>query len=106
MLTLSSALEAAQAGQEKAMELDVHCGIAIVDAGGNTLVLLRDEQASFLMSQTSQAKAVAAVAFKCTGAAMESFAETNPRFWATVPSIIDRAILPVTGCTPIIPSWV
>ncbi len=102
MLLLSNALKAAQAGHQKAAELNIHCGIAVVDAGGNTLVVLRHEQASFLMSQTSQAKAFAAAAFKFTGEEMEELSKTNPHFWETVPSVIDRAVLPTRGSAPII----
>ena len=76
-MKLAIALSAAQEGQERAQSMSVHCGIAIVDAAAATLVLLRHESASMFMAQTSQSKAVAACAFKMSGAEMEIAAKTN-----------------------------
>jgi uncharacterized protein GlcG (DUF336 family) len=101
-MILSQALAAAIAGQEKAQSMDVLSGIAIVDANGNTLAVLRHEKAGFLTPQTSQAKAVAAAAFKKTGRELLELAKSNHNFWSAVPTVIDRPILPTAGSAPVI----
>jgi uncharacterized protein GlcG (DUF336 family) len=98
----SQALNAVIEGQERARSEMVFCCITVVDSSGTVLVMMRDEKAGFLTSQTSQAKAIAAAAFKKTGKEMIASAQTNPHFWATVPTIIDRKILPTMGSAPIL----
>jgi len=63
-LTHEAALTMLQAAVAKALELDWHVDIVIVDAGGNTIAALRMDDAKLLSMFTATTKAVSAASHR------------------------------------------
>ena len=97
---LELARRVARAAREKAADMNVRIAVAVVDAGGRTVLVEREDDAGFLTPETALRKAVAAAAFREDTAKLEERI-ANSNFWKFAPTVLDGSVLPTKGGLPI-----
>ncbi|MBI1396741.1 MAG: heme-binding protein [Betaproteobacteria bacterium] len=100
-MTLRLAERAASAALAKAAEMGVGMTVSIVDEAGRLVLTLRGDGTGFFTTDTSRAKAVAAVSFRRPTQELVALRESNAAFWSAVPAVARGEILPSTGGVPI-----
>jgi uncharacterized protein GlcG (DUF336 family) len=102
-MTLEIAEKAVKAAHEKSKEYGVPMGVTVVDEAGRVVLVSRADGAGFFTTDTSLAKARAAVSYKIsTMELVLKKREHNPLFWDALPSVIPGQVLPTAGAVPII----
>ena len=101
-LTLALAEQALRAAQQKAKELNSPMTISIVDEAGRLVLCARGDGTGFFTPETSQAKAMAAAAFRRSTTEMADLAAKGAAFWNTVPTVLEGQILPTPCGTAIV----
>lgn len=97
-LTLAQASEIASGALAKAREMDcTPMTIAVVDAGGCLMILMREDGSGILRPDIAFAKAWGAVGMGIGGRAMAKRASDAPQFWAALNTISNGRIAPVAG---------
>lgn len=98
MLTLDQALTIAQAAlaEGKARGFAPLC-VAVLDPGGHTLALLRDEEASIGRPDIATAKAAGCLFMGFGGRELAKRAQAVPHFFAALSGIFPKGIVPVAG---------
>jgi uncharacterized protein GlcG (DUF336 family) len=71
--------------------------VAVLDAGGHALTLLRDEQASISRPEIATAKAAGCLGMGFGGREIAKRAAAVPGFFAALNGIFPKGILPVPG---------
>jgi uncharacterized protein GlcG (DUF336 family) len=97
-LNLRKATEIANGALAKARE--IHCKpmtVAVVDAGGCLMVLMREDGSGILRADIAFAKAWGPVGMGIGGRAMAKRASDSPQFWAALNTISTGRIAPVAG---------
>jgi uncharacterized protein GlcG (DUF336 family) len=69
----------------------------VLDRGGHALALLRDEQASIGRAEIATAKAAGCLAMGFGGRELAKRAQAVPHFFASLPEILPKGIVPVAG---------
>ena len=97
-LTLAQATEIANGALAKAREIGcTPMTIAVVDAGGCLMVLMREDGSGILRPDIAFAKAWGTVGMGIGGRAMAKRASDSPQFWAALGIISSGRIAPVAG---------
>jgi uncharacterized protein GlcG (DUF336 family) len=71
--------------------------VAVLDAGGHALALLRDERASISRPEIATAKAAGCLGMGFGGREIAKRAAGNPNFIAALNGVFPKGILPVPG---------
>jgi uncharacterized protein GlcG (DUF336 family) len=71
--------------------------VAVLDAGGSLMALMRDNGATFLRPQIAQAKAWGALGLGMGGRALAERAASHPAFMSAMAALCDGRIIPVPG---------
>lgn len=71
--------------------------VAVLDAGGHALALLRDERAAISRSEIATAKAAGCLGMGFGGRELARRAQAVPGFFAALTSIFPQGIVPVAG---------
>jgi uncharacterized protein GlcG (DUF336 family) len=71
--------------------------VVVLDAGGHTLALLRDERASISRGEIATGKAAGCLGMGFGGRELAKRAQAVPHFFAALPAIFPRGIVPVPG---------
>jgi uncharacterized protein GlcG (DUF336 family) len=71
--------------------------VAVLDAGGHLLALLRDEQASLYRPQIAIAKASGCLGMGFGGRELANRAQAMPQFFAALGNIFPNGIVPAAG---------
>jgi len=101
-MTLDMALTALRAVQEKAKSLNAPpITVSVVDEAGRLVLTARADGAGIFNTNTSQGKAVAAVAFKRPSKDLVELLQTQPAYWNALPSLLPSQVLPSTGAVPV-----
>ena len=100
-LTLSKAMQAAEAARAKAEELEISLSVVVVDEAGRTVLAMRGERVGFLTVDFATAKAVAASSFKRATKTMAEAYSANPAFWGSALHAASTQFMPATGAVPI-----
>jgi glc operon protein GlcG len=90
----------ARAAREKAAEMGIPISVAVVDAGGRTVLIEREDEAGFLTPETALSKAVAAAAYRVDTARLEERI-ANSNFWKFAPTVLGGTVLPTKGGLPL-----
>ncbi len=101
-LTLEMAEQALRAAQVRARELGAPMTVTVVDEGGRLVLCARADATGFFTPETSQAKAVAAAAFRRSTTELAELAAKGSAFWKTVPVILEGQALPTPGGAPLV----
>ncbi|MES0812624.1 heme-binding protein [Roseibium sp. SCPC15] len=97
-LTLSTAETITSAAIEKAAELNLKpLTVAVLDAGGHTVVLKRQDGSSIMRPQIASGKAVGALAVGTGTRWLNANAESRPHFVNALNGVSGGAIVPVPG---------
>jgi uncharacterized protein GlcG (DUF336 family) len=97
-LTLSTAETITSAAFEKAAELNLKpLTVAVLDAGGHTVVLKRQDGSSIMRPQIASGKAVGALAVGTGTRWLNANAESRPHFVNALNGVSGGAIVPVPG---------
>ena len=97
-LNLAQASAIANGALAKAREMGYKpMTVAVVDAGGCLMVLLREDGSGILRPDIAFAKAWGAVGMGLGGRAMATRANAAPQFWAALDTISNGRIAPVPG---------
>lgn len=97
-LNLTQATEIANGALAKAREIGCKpMTIAVVDAGGCLMVLMREDGSGILRPDIAFAKAWGSVGMGIGGRAMAKRASDSPQFWAALNTISNGRIAPVAG---------
>jgi uncharacterized protein GlcG (DUF336 family) len=97
-LTLSSALTIAQTCLAEGQKLGfAPLCVVVLDAGGHSLALLRDERASIYRPEIATAKAAGCLGMGFGGREIAKRAAAVPNFIAALNTIFPKGILPVPG---------
>lgn len=97
-LTLSTAETITSAAFEKASELKLKpLTVAVLDAGGHTIVLKRQDGSSIMRPQIATGKAVGALAVGTGTRWLNANAESRPHFVNALNGVSGGAIVPVPG---------
>jgi uncharacterized protein GlcG (DUF336 family) len=97
-LNLTQAKEIANGALVKARELGCKpMAVAVVDAGGCLIVLMREDGGGILRPDIAYAKAWGPVGMGIGGRAMAKRASGSPQFWAALDTISSGRIAPVAG---------
>ncbi len=97
-LTLAKAAQFVDVALAKARERRCKpMTVAVVDAGGSLMVLIREDGSGILRPDIAFAKAWGAVGLGIGGRAMAKRASDNPQFWAALCTISSGRIAPVPG---------
>lgn len=100
-LTLEMAERAQKAAHAKAKALGTVMTVAVVDEAGRPVLIARGDGAGFLSTETSRAKAVAAVAFRRATKELGEMAQKGSAFWAAAPAVLKGEVLPSIGAVPL-----
>ena len=76
--------------------------LAVMDAAGNLVAMIRMDGARWMTAQVAQAKAFTAVTFRRSSAAVEELAEQRPDLFKSLVTLIDRPLLLAGGGLPVI----
>lgn len=98
-LTLPTAIDLAKAAVDACAAKGAHVSAAVIDASGNPLVVLRDEQ-SLKAPVAAPRKANAAIVFDQPGSVMEPREKTDPDFAARIKADPDH-LNPHAGSLPL-----
>ncbi len=101
-MTLHIAESAARGALAKASQMNIAMTVTVVDEAGRLVVTMKGDRTGFFTTDTSRAKAVAAVAFKRSTRELVEMQKNNPVFWAAVPAVSRGEALPSTGAVPIV----
>jgi len=101
-MTLDIADRAARAALAKAAAMGKAMTVSVVDDAGRLVLTMKGDGTGFLTTDTSRAKAVAAVAFRRPTRDLVDLHKTNPAFWAALPAVAHGEALPSTGAVPIL----
>ncbi|MCV0427646.1 MAG: heme-binding protein [Roseibium sp.] len=97
-LTLSTAETITSAAFEKAAELNLKpLTVAVLDAGGHTMLLKRQDGSSIMRPQIATGKAVGALAVGTGTRWLNANAETRPHFVNALNGVSGGVIVPVPG---------
>lgn len=97
-LTLSTAETITSNALEKAAELGLKpLTVAVLDAGGHTIVLKRQDGSSIMRPQIASGKAIGALAVGTGTRWLNANAETRPHFVNALNGVSGGAIVPVPG---------
>ena len=97
-LTLSTAETITSAALEKAVELKLKpLTVAVLDAGGHTVLLKRQDGSSIMRPQIATGKAVGALAVGTGTRWLNANAESRPHFVNALNGVSGGAIVPVPG---------
>jgi uncharacterized protein GlcG (DUF336 family) len=97
-LNLAQAIEIASGALAKAREIGCNpMTVAVVDAGGCLMVLMREDGSGKLRPDIAFAKAWGTVGMGIGGRAMAKRASNAPQFWAALNTISGGRIAPVAG---------
>jgi len=97
-LTLSTAETITSAALEKAAELNLKpLTVAVLDAGGHTVLLKRQDGSSIMRPQIATGKAVGALAVGTGTRWLNANAESRPHFVNALNGVSGGAIVPVPG---------
>ncbi|GAB4521673.1 MAG: heme-binding protein [Roseibium sp.] len=97
-LTLSTAETITSAAFEKAAELKLNpLTVAVLDAGGHTVLLKRQDGSSIMRPQIATGKAVGALAVGTGTRWLNANAESRPHFVNALNGVSGGAIVPVPG---------
>jgi len=97
-LTLSTAETITSAALEKAAELKLKpLTVAILDAGGHTVLLKRQDGSSIMRPQIATGKAIGALAVGTGTRWLNANAESRPHFVNALNGVSGGAIVPVPG---------
>ena len=97
-LSLVEAVKIVDAALRKAREL--HCApmtVTVLDAGGHTVALQREDGSSLLRPEIAHAKAWGPLGMGSGGRSLEKRAKASPEFWASLDVISHGRIAPVPG---------
>src|SRR5581483_7929593 len=100
-MTLALAETAARATLSRAAQLGVPMTVSVVDEAGRLVLIMKGDGTGFLTTETSRAKAVAAVNFRRPTIELAKLQSSNP-FWAAVPAVTRGEALPTGGAVPIL----
>lgn len=97
-LTLSTAETITSAALEKAAELTLKpLTVAVLDAGGHTVLLKRQDGSSIMRPQIASGKAIGALAVGTGTRWLNANAESRPHFVNALNGVSGGAIVPVPG---------
>ncbi|PVB61144.1 heme-binding protein [Labrenzia sp. 011] len=97
-LTLSTAETITTAALEKAAELNLKpMTVAVLDAGGHTILLKRQDGSSIMRPQIATGKAIGALAVGTGTRWLNANAESRPHFVNALNGVSGGAIVPVPG---------
>lgn len=98
LLDFERAAQLAASTLRHARELGVRpLAAAVLDAAGNPLALLRDEQASFLRPQIATGKARGCLGMGFGGRELARRAQAMPAFFDAINSLTGGEVIPVPG---------
>ena len=100
-MTLAIARTALEAAFQKAAEIGMTATVSVVDESGRLVLCARSDGATFSTTDTSFAKAVAAVAFRVPTKLMSELYKDNMSFFGNVPHAFTGPMLPSIGAVPI-----
>ena len=101
-ITLEMSERAAKAAHAKAKELGTPMTVSVVDESGRLVLSMRGDGAGPFSTDTSKAKAVAAVAFRRPTKDMLEMHKSSPLFWNSISSVLRGDALPSIGAVPIV----
>lgn len=97
-LSLSQALviaqEALAEGERRGFQ---PLAVAVLDAAGQPLAILRDERSSLHRADIAIGKASGCLAMGCGGRALAKRAAANPMFMAAAGQVFPKGVIPVPG---------
>ena len=97
-LDLKTATQLASAAIAASHELGVKpLAVAVLDAAGHPLAVLRDEQASFLRPKIATGKARGCLGMGFGGRELARRAQAMPAFFDAINSLTDGEVIPVAG---------
>jgi uncharacterized protein GlcG (DUF336 family) len=97
-LTLLTAIHIAGSAIRIAQETGIKpLAVAVLDAAGHPLAVLRDEQASFLRAQIATGKARGCLGMGFGGRELARRAQAMPAFFDAINSLTDGEVIPVAG---------
>ncbi|MCX2724941.1 GlcG/HbpS family heme-binding protein [Roseibium salinum] len=97
-IALSTAETITSAALEKAAELNLKpLTVAVLDAGGHTVLLKRQDGSSIMRPQIASGKAIGALAVGTGTRWLNANAETRPHFVNALNGVSGGAIVPVPG---------
>jgi uncharacterized protein GlcG (DUF336 family) len=98
VLTLAKANTIIEAALRKAAELKLKpLTVAVVDAGGHTIALQRQDGSPFMRPQVATGKAFAAIAMGANSRALGTMAVERPHFFQGVSGVSGGKMIPVAG---------
>jgi len=101
-VSISDAIKMAEGVQVKAVELGIRVAVAVVDAGGNTVLFLRMDGAPLASSDIARGKAYTAVAWQRPSGALWAIAQPQEGGYGL--NTIDRRFVLSAGGLPIGPT--
>ena len=97
-ITMNSALQLAQAALARGKELGfAPLTVAVLDAGGHLVVLLRDDNSSLLRPEIATGKAWGVLGMGFGGKELARRAEKLPQFFAALSDMSGGRMVPVPG---------
>lgn len=97
-ITMNSALQLAQAALAKGKELGFNpLTVAVLDAGGHLVVLLRDDNSSLLRPEIATGKAWGVLGMGLGGQELTRRAAKLPQFFAALSDMSGGRMVPVPG---------
>lgn len=97
-LDLLTATKLASAAIAASREFDCKpLAVAVLDAAGHPLVVLRDEEASFLRPKIATGKARGCLGMGFGGRELARRAQAMPAFFDAINSLTDGEVIPVAG---------
>lgn len=100
-LTLEQAKKIIAACEQKAREVGIPMGIAVVDASGRLIAAVRMDGASWITPEVARAKACAAAAFGQSTRTMRSIAQELPDFLSALTAITNGQFAAAGGGVPL-----
>ncbi len=101
-MTLALAERILDAARAQAQAEGWRMSLAVMDAAGNLVAMIRMDGARWMTAQVAQAKAFTAVTFRRSSAAVEELAEQRPDLFKSLVTLIDRPLLLAGGGLPVI----
>ena len=101
-MTLALAEQILDAARAQAQAEGWRMSLAVMDAAGNLVAMIRMDGARWMTAQVAQAKAFTAVTFRRSSAAVEELAEQRPDLFESLVTLIDRPLLLAGGGLPVI----
>ncbi len=101
-MTLALAEQILDAARTQAQAEGWRMSLAVMDAAGNLVAMIRMDGARWMTAQVAQAKAFTAVTFRRSSAAVEELAEQRPDLFKSLVTLIDRPLLLAGGGLPVI----